>query len=272
MGSSEARLRPFDTFRRPSTTDAVGGPRQARLTREGSPARSQPQVASRHGSLARISHDDRVRSSRPGLRRGQAAPAFAESRFALAALERLPADPHAADLLRSLLRKASPTTPGTSNARYLRPGVSCEGTPGTNPAATRRTGESDTRWAGPMTRWSSGTPAPTRSRPATPAAPPSLTPGCEAPSVVPDRHGTWASDLDASPRRARSPSDDQVRAAPADLACGCSMRKRSRAACLASPPVAKKRWPGARARTATGNHERGGERSFPARVARGRMH
>jgi len=35
---------------------------------------------------------------------------LAESRFALAALERLPADPRAADLLRTLLRKASPTT------------------------------------------------------------------------------------------------------------------------------------------------------------------
>jgi hypothetical protein len=33
-----------------------------------------------------------------------------ESRFALAALERLPADPLAADLLRRLLRRASPTT------------------------------------------------------------------------------------------------------------------------------------------------------------------
>ncbi len=32
-----------------------------------------------------------------------------ESRFALAALERLPADPRAADLLRKLLRQASPT-------------------------------------------------------------------------------------------------------------------------------------------------------------------
>jgi hypothetical protein len=35
---------------------------------------------------------------------------LAEARFALAALERLPADPRAADLLRGLLRKASPTT------------------------------------------------------------------------------------------------------------------------------------------------------------------
>jgi hypothetical protein len=35
---------------------------------------------------------------------------LAESRFALAALERLPADAGAADLLRRLLRKASPTT------------------------------------------------------------------------------------------------------------------------------------------------------------------
>lgn len=35
---------------------------------------------------------------------------LAESRFALAALERLPADPRAADLLRKLLRQASPTT------------------------------------------------------------------------------------------------------------------------------------------------------------------
>jgi hypothetical protein len=35
---------------------------------------------------------------------------LAESRFALAALERLPADPRAGDLLRSLLRKASPMT------------------------------------------------------------------------------------------------------------------------------------------------------------------
>lgn len=34
---------------------------------------------------------------------------LAESRFALAALERLPADPRAADMLRSLLRTASPT-------------------------------------------------------------------------------------------------------------------------------------------------------------------
>lgn len=34
---------------------------------------------------------------------------LAESRFALAALERLPADPGAADLLRRLLRRASPT-------------------------------------------------------------------------------------------------------------------------------------------------------------------
>ena len=35
---------------------------------------------------------------------------LAESRFALAALERLPADPRAAELLRKLLRQASPTT------------------------------------------------------------------------------------------------------------------------------------------------------------------
>lgn len=35
---------------------------------------------------------------------------LAESRFALAALERLPADPQAGDLLRKLLRRASPTT------------------------------------------------------------------------------------------------------------------------------------------------------------------
>jgi hypothetical protein len=35
---------------------------------------------------------------------------LAESRFALAALERLPADLRAADLLRTLLRRASPTT------------------------------------------------------------------------------------------------------------------------------------------------------------------
>lgn len=35
---------------------------------------------------------------------------LAESRFALAALERLPADPQQADALRRLLRKASPTT------------------------------------------------------------------------------------------------------------------------------------------------------------------
>jgi hypothetical protein len=35
---------------------------------------------------------------------------LAESRFALAALERMPADPQAADLLRKLLRRASPTT------------------------------------------------------------------------------------------------------------------------------------------------------------------
>ena len=35
---------------------------------------------------------------------------LAESRFALAALERLPADPQAGDLLRKLLRHASPTT------------------------------------------------------------------------------------------------------------------------------------------------------------------
>ena len=35
---------------------------------------------------------------------------LAESRFALAALERLPADPRAADLLRKLLRDASPAT------------------------------------------------------------------------------------------------------------------------------------------------------------------
>lgn len=34
----------------------------------------------------------------------------AEHRFALAALERLPADPQAADMFRKLLRKASPTT------------------------------------------------------------------------------------------------------------------------------------------------------------------
>lgn len=34
---------------------------------------------------------------------------LAESRFALAALERLPADPQIADLLRKLLRRASPT-------------------------------------------------------------------------------------------------------------------------------------------------------------------
>jgi len=34
---------------------------------------------------------------------------LAESRFALAALERLPVDPQAAGLLRSLLRRASPT-------------------------------------------------------------------------------------------------------------------------------------------------------------------
>jgi hypothetical protein len=34
---------------------------------------------------------------------------LAESRFALAALERLPADPRADDMLRTLLRKASPT-------------------------------------------------------------------------------------------------------------------------------------------------------------------
>ena len=38
---------------------------------------------------------------------------LAESRFALAALERLPADPRAADLLRKLLRQASPTTVAT---------------------------------------------------------------------------------------------------------------------------------------------------------------
>lgn len=37
---------------------------------------------------------------------------LAESRFALAALERLPADLRAAELLRALLRKASPTTLG----------------------------------------------------------------------------------------------------------------------------------------------------------------
>ena len=35
---------------------------------------------------------------------------LAESRFALAALERLPADPQAGDLLRKLLQQASPTT------------------------------------------------------------------------------------------------------------------------------------------------------------------
>jgi hypothetical protein len=35
---------------------------------------------------------------------------LAESRFALAALERLPADPQAGDLLRKLLRQAGPTT------------------------------------------------------------------------------------------------------------------------------------------------------------------
>ena len=35
---------------------------------------------------------------------------LAEARFALAALERLPADPQAAELLRKLLRQASPTT------------------------------------------------------------------------------------------------------------------------------------------------------------------
>lgn len=35
---------------------------------------------------------------------------LAESRFALAALERLPADPGAGALLRTLLRQASPTT------------------------------------------------------------------------------------------------------------------------------------------------------------------
>jgi hypothetical protein len=35
---------------------------------------------------------------------------LAESRFALAGLERLPADPRAGDLLRTLLRRASPTT------------------------------------------------------------------------------------------------------------------------------------------------------------------
>ncbi len=35
---------------------------------------------------------------------------LAESRFALAALERLPADPQAAGLLRNLLRRASPTS------------------------------------------------------------------------------------------------------------------------------------------------------------------
>jgi hypothetical protein len=34
---------------------------------------------------------------------------LAESRFALAALERLPADPQAGDLLRKLLRQVSPT-------------------------------------------------------------------------------------------------------------------------------------------------------------------
>jgi hypothetical protein len=37
-------------------------------------------------------------------------PTLAESRFALAALERLPADPQAADILRKLLRRADPTT------------------------------------------------------------------------------------------------------------------------------------------------------------------
>jgi hypothetical protein len=35
---------------------------------------------------------------------------LAESRFALAVLERLPADPQAGDLLRKLLRQASPTS------------------------------------------------------------------------------------------------------------------------------------------------------------------
>jgi hypothetical protein len=35
---------------------------------------------------------------------------LAESWFALAALDRLPADPQAGNLLRKLLRKASPTT------------------------------------------------------------------------------------------------------------------------------------------------------------------
>jgi hypothetical protein len=35
---------------------------------------------------------------------------MSEARFALAALERLPADPRATDMLRTLLRRASPTT------------------------------------------------------------------------------------------------------------------------------------------------------------------
>ena len=35
---------------------------------------------------------------------------LAESRFALAALERSPADPQAGDMLRRLLRRVSPTT------------------------------------------------------------------------------------------------------------------------------------------------------------------
>jgi hypothetical protein len=35
---------------------------------------------------------------------------LAESRFALAALERLPADPRAGEMLKTLLRRASPTT------------------------------------------------------------------------------------------------------------------------------------------------------------------
>jgi hypothetical protein len=38
-----------------------------------------------------------------------AALTLADARFALAALERMPADPQAADLLRKLLRQASPT-------------------------------------------------------------------------------------------------------------------------------------------------------------------
>jgi len=41
------------------------------------------------------------------------APTLAESRFALAALERLPADPQAGDLLRKLLRRPSPTRSGS---------------------------------------------------------------------------------------------------------------------------------------------------------------